>query len=970
MTRFQSIRLTALVVALVATACSSESGDSSSTIAPVSTTTSSAASATTTTTVPGVAMPVFADDDEMVAVDPDVTIGMLENGLTYYIRRNTRPGTRAQLRLAVAAGSALEDDDQRGVAHYLEHMMFNGTESFPANELVRVLERFGSEFGPDINAYTSLDQTVYELEVPTDTDGILETAIDVLFEWSNRATIDPVEVDAERGVMLEEWRLRSQSFFGRYFDEVSDVLLAGSSYEGHDPLADEDELAVTSVETLQRFYRDWYRPDLMAVVAVGDFDVDEVEQLIRTRFEALEPPSTIRPRPELAAGSFSEPGFVVLTDPESPNAFVELNYPLPALDQRTIGSARQELALVLAFDMIVTRLDEDSRRGDTSFFNPSFAANPFVDGQRTPGLAASADPSDLVDTAAALLEEVRRALLHGFRSDELERAVAGIRSQVELEFESVRTKQDGQYAEDYVAHFLTGTPIPSAESNRDLAMRLLEETTPEQVTETFRATIQSTAPLVIVAGPEFAAADIPDEATLRQVVAEAAVAELEERAADEAGAEQLMVRPDPVEIVSRSQLVPLAPTVLELANGVRVAYVESDIAADAVAMQATSPGGWLLLPDEDVLEAQLIGSIVFESGVAGFDQVALARFLSGEVAQVFTSIEESRETIVGSAESDDLELLFQLIHLYFVEPRADGQALDALVGELRPLATDRDRIPFLALADQVLRSRYGGDARYLPIPSVEDLDAFDLARAIEIQQERFADASDFVFTFAGDFTAGELEDLASRYLGTLPGGGEPESAGTGQPEAPDGVVYEVVDSGDGALGAVFYQFSQEIEATSEVRLTVPLLESILNQRLTALLREDLGATYSPFVTIAIQDEPIEIIEAIVEVSGDPDGLQPIADALLTDLADLAGSGPTADEMAIAVEQTVRDYELIGNQFWLDLMTRYVPNPDLDPGEVADRIPDTMSLTSSDVRALAAALLTLDDYIRVDLVPVG
>ncbi|NNL98214.1 MAG: insulinase family protein, partial [Acidimicrobiia bacterium] len=389
MTRFQSIRLTALVVALVATACSSESGDSSSTIAPVSTTTSSAASATTTTTVPGVAMPVFADDDEMVAVDPDVTIGMLENGLTYYIRRNTRPGTRAQLRLAVAAGSALEDDDQRGVAHYLEHMMFNGTESFPANELVRVLERFGSEFGPDINAYTSLDQTVYELEVPTDTDGILETAIDVLFEWSNRATIDPVEVDAERGVMLEEWRLRSQSFFGRYFDEVSDVLLAGSSYEGHDPLADEDELAVTSVETLQRFYRDWYRPDLMAVVAVGDFDVDEVEQLIRTRFEALEPPSTIRPRPELAAGSFSEPGFVVLTDPESPNAFVELNYPLPALDQRTIGSARQELALVLAFDMIVTRLDEDSRRGDTSFFNPSFAANPFVDGQRTPGLAAS-----------------------------------------------------------------------------------------------------------------------------------------------------------------------------------------------------------------------------------------------------------------------------------------------------------------------------------------------------------------------------------------------------------------------------------------------------------------------------------------------------------------------------------------------------------------------------------------------------
>ena len=177
-------------------------------------------------------MPVFPDDDEMIEIDPDVTIGMLENGLTYYIRRNTRPGSRAQLRLAVAAGSALEDDDQRGVAHYLEHMMFNGTESFPANELVRVLERFGSEFGPDINAYTNLDQTVYELEVPTDAPGTLETAVDVLFEWSSRATIDPAEVDAERGVMLEEWRLRSQSFFGRYFDAVSEVLLAGIVVRG------------------------------------------------------------------------------------------------------------------------------------------------------------------------------------------------------------------------------------------------------------------------------------------------------------------------------------------------------------------------------------------------------------------------------------------------------------------------------------------------------------------------------------------------------------------------------------------------------------------------------------------------------------------------------------------------------------------------------------------------------------------
>ncbi|MGI9647630.1 MAG: M16 family metallopeptidase, partial [Acidimicrobiia bacterium] len=374
----------ALCVGLVAAACSSSSEDSTTT-STISSTTTTTVARTTSTTVAAASMPEFDDDGEMISVDPDVTIGVLDNGLTYYVRRNTRPGARAQLRLAVAAGSALEDEDQRGVAHYLEHMMFNGTESFPANELVRVLERFGSEFGPDINAYTNLDETVYELEVPTDTPGILETALDVLFEWSAKATIDPDEVEAERGVLLEEWRLRSQSFSGRYFDAVSDVLLQGSPYAGHDPLAEPDELDVTSADTLRRFYEDWYRPDLMAVVAVGDFEVEEVEQLIRERFGQLEPVASPRPRPVFHTDPFTTTGAVVLADPESPNAFVELNYPLSQLERTTVGAARQELALSLAFEMIRVRLDEDSRRTDAPFFNPSHAANPYVTAQRTPG---------------------------------------------------------------------------------------------------------------------------------------------------------------------------------------------------------------------------------------------------------------------------------------------------------------------------------------------------------------------------------------------------------------------------------------------------------------------------------------------------------------------------------------------------------------------------------------------------------
>jgi zinc protease len=426
--------------------------------------------------------------------------------------------------------------------------------------------------------------------------------------------------------------------------------------------------------------------------------------------------------------------------------------------------------------------------------------------------------------------------------------------------------------------------------------------------------------------------------------------------------------PDPVEIVSREQLGRLRPTVIELANGVRVAYVESDIAADTVSMQATSPGGWLLVPAEDAVEAQLIGSVVVESGVAEYDQVALTRFLSGDLAFVATYIDEVEEGIVGSAEADDLVLLFQLIHLYFTEPRTDERAWESLYNELRPLAVDREAIPFLALADQLQLSRFRGDPRYLPVPTVAELDSFDLDRAFEVQRERFADASDFVFAFAGDFEAEELEALASRYLGTLPSAGVIEQAGTGQPAASDGVVVELVDSGEGALGALVFQFTQEIPITNELQLTLTLLESVLDLRLTALLREELGATYSPFVSVSVQSQPIELVEVLVQVTGDPDGLQQIAAAVEADLAVLAGTGPTIDQFAIAVEQTTRDYELIDNQFWLDMMTTYVSNPDLDPDDVADRIPDTMALTGADVRILAQQLLRFDDYIRVDLVP--
>ena len=954
----------ALVLAMVASACTSSSSNSTTT-----TTTPDPSGTNTPAPTPSpVEMPSFPDDDVPVEVDPGVIIGVLDNGHTYYIRRNTRTGVRAELRLAVKAGSAVEDIDQTGAAHFVEHMLFNGTEAFPANELIRVLERFGSEFGPDINAFTSYDQTVYELEVPTDDPDSLETAFDVLAEWSSRATLDPVEVNLERGVLLEEWRLRSQSFGGRYFAAVSKLLFEGSPYEGHDTLAGSAELDATTPETLRRFYDDWYRPDLMAVIAVGDFSVVEVEQLIRERFDSLQNPVDSRPLPDLTTEPAAEAKFAVLPDPEYQGAFVELNYPLPALNLGTIGGVRQDLALGLAFDMIVTRLQEDAQLGGVPFFEASYAENPFVDEQRTPGLGALSDPADLAATAESVLIEVQRALEFGFGAAELERAIDIVRDDVELAFDSRASKQDVQYADQYLSHFLVNSLIPDARTRRDLFVRLLDEMTPQQVADTLRATLVTTNPLVIVAGPDSAAGQIPTAEALAEIVARVASTAVDARSDDALAVESLMTAPSPVAIVDRGGIGRLLPTVIELANGVRVAYLETDIAADTVTFLALSPGGWLVVPMRDAVEGQLIGQIVSRSGVGEFDQVTLDRFLGGETVQLSPFIAENFEGLAGGSDRGGLELLFQLIHLYVIEPRVDPQAFANLIGQLRPVAAAPDSVPLLALGNEVNRLRYNGDARYLDLPSVEDLDTFDLDRALEIYRERFADADDFVFTFAGDFDPAELEELARRYLGTLPSVSESEPFTSGRPSPPAGVVARTVEAGEGQLGAVTFVFTSEEVVSNETENQLAVLESVLNQRLTGLLREELSATYSPSVSTAIELEGIDEVEVALQVTGDPDELDIIRDAFLADLASLRQDGPTADELAIAIRQVTSDLEFVTNPFWVETMLRYLLSPNSDPEDLISRIEDTEAVTARQIRDLSRRLLPADRYIQVKLIP--
>jgi len=949
---------------ILAPACNSSSTGSTTAV------TTTTPGTTTTTRGPAV-MPTFPNDADLIVVDDAATVGTLDNGLVFYIRENTAPGGRAQLRLVVKAGSVHESDEQAGVAHYLEHMMFNGTASFPANELVTVLQRFGAEFGPDINAYTSFEETVYMLELPTDDPATLETGFDVLLEWATAATLDPEQVDLERGVLLEEWRIRDQGFWGRYFAGVTDILLAGTPYENRLPLAAPDQLDDTTPDHLTDFYENWYRPDLMAIVAVGDFDSSLVEELIRDRFTDVAGPADPLESPDLFTNPFADPAFLVLADPEAADSFVELNYPVPHHGPTaTVGGLRRDLALSAAFDMLATRLYEDTLRGVTPYFDPSRATNELVRTQGTDGVGASANPDDLAATAEALLTEVERVRRFGFNQGELDRVIRAMRSDVESEYDEFRTKQDGQFAADYVEHFLGGTPAAEAREWRDLQLRLIDEMTLDQVGATFAATIEATQPLVIVAGPEASTDAIPDETALIAIVDAVAAADLQPREDDTTEVEALMEIPDPAQVVARTELSDSVVPDLVFANGLRFIAWPTNIHEGHAELIAASPGGWVTLDGSDVAEAQLLGDLMLASGVGELDQVSLERALVGMDVYLEPYIDEVWEGFGGSVDTTDLETLFQLIHLYMTAPRFDEVAVPIVQNRLRQQVESPETLADTALELEIADARFSGDPRFSPLPSADELASLDLARAAAVFDDRFGNPGDFVFVLVGDFEPATAEYLASRYLGTISGGGDREGFIDERPAAPDGVVTRIVEAGTGERGAVTLLFSTERSHSPDDRVRLDILEAVIELRLVTHIREELSASYSPGVSIDLIEEPKDGVEVSIRIDGDPAGLDVVLEALLADLTDLTRNGPTNDEFAIAQEQVFRNYELINNLQLAEAMVFSAFHTDELLTEIDTRYDRVIAATRVDIRNSARQVVTLDDYIEVRLIPIG
>jgi zinc protease len=896
--------------------------------------------------------------------DTTVIVGKLPNGLTYYVRRNAEPPERAELRLVVNAGSLLEDDDQRGLAHFVEHMAFNGTRRFAKHELVDYLERVGMRFGPDINAYTGFDETVYLLSLPTDTAGVLETGFDILEDWAGGIAFDTAEVRKERGVVVEEWR-QGRGAGARVSDKEFPVLFGGSRYAERLPIGDVETLRTFDPAALVRFFRDWYRPDLMAVVAVGDFDPRRVEAMIRERFGRLRMPENPRPRPTFEVPAHEGTRYVVTADRELSSTSVSVVRKVPSRTTRTAADYRRGIVESLYGGLLDDRLSEITQRPGAPFVGVSSYRGSLVRTLDGYFLSAQAPQGQADRALSAMLLEARRAAAHGFTAPELERERADLLRAWEQIYAERTKSTSGQFAGQYVGHFLYGGPLLTTETEYELNRRFLPGVTLAEVNAVAREALAPENRAVLVSGPEGSA--LPDVARLPAVADSAAGAEVAAYTEEVSDAPLLDRAPAPGRVVSTRTTEEVGVTEWTLSNGVRVLMKPTDLGEDQLLLAGTSPGGWSLVPDSLHLYAITASAAAQVGGVGQLSVTDLQKRLAGKAVSVGASVGERSEGISGFASPKDAETMFQLVYLYLTQPRRDTVAWEAYLGRAREALRNRGASPEGAFGDTLSALLTQNHPRFRPLTSAS-FDSLDLDRSLAIYRERFADAGDFTFYLVGNFTPDSIRPLVETYLGGLPSTPREEAARDLGVRPPAGVVTRTVRRGVEPKGRTQIVFTGPAPFDRRTMSLLRTLGEALEIRLRERLREELGGTYGVGVYGDLDRDPRPEYRFVVDFGADPARLDELSRVVFAQLDSVKATGPTEDELAKVREaqRRQRETDLRENGYWISALMAY-DRYGWDP-RLIDDDPMSQQFTVADLREAARRFLDMERYVQVTLVP--
>jgi zinc protease len=914
---------------------------------------------------PSAAKQALAD---AMPVDGQITRGTLPNGLRYYVRANRKPEKRAELRLVVKAGSILEDEDQQGLAHFVEHMAFNGTSHFPKHEIVSFLESLGMRFGADINASTGFDETVYMLQVPTDKPGTLDRSMLILEDWAHNVSFDPVEIDKERGVVMEEWRGR-RGAGARVQDKMLPILLKGSRYADRVPIGKTEILQGFKPERLTKFYADWYRPELMAVVAVGDFDQAEVEALIKRHFAGLAAPSSVRPRATYDVPDHAGTVYSVITDKEMTTTSVEVDYLLPARANGTVGAYRQRIVDRLFGGLLSARLGEISQKPGAPYLGASAGRGPFL--TRTKEIAslrALVKDGGVEPALEAILAEKERVARFGFTQTELDRLKQAMLRGLERVYAEKDSRTSSSRADEYVRNFLVAETLPPLDVEYALNQRFIPEITLAEVNRLARDWYPEGNRLVVVTAPEKAGVAVPDEAGLAAVLAAAAGTSLTAYVDKFASAALLETPPSSSPVVRTRVKAAIEITEWELANGVKVILKPTTFKQDEILFRATSPGGTSLASDADFIPASTATQVVTAGGLGKFSSADLRKVLTGKIAAAVPFISELEEGLSGSASPKDLETLFQLIYLRFTAPRADPTIFSVQTSQLKTLMANQANTPGYAFTE-ALATIMGRNHPRRRLPTPATVDEWNLDKSMAFYKDRFADASDFTFVFVGNLDPAVMKPLVERYLGGLPSLRRKETWKDVEYRAPTGVITKTVEKGLEPKSQAAIIFTGPFQYDQASRIAIRAMADVLQTRLLDAIREDLGGTYSISASPTYGRIPIPTYTMSIAFGCDPKRLDELVGRVMQESEKLKTEGPTEKQVADERAALERDFETSSKQnaYLLgQLMAKYQTGE--DPAGIWALPELYQKVDAATIQQAARKYLSGENRVQVTLVP--
>lgn len=855
--------------------------------------------------------------EQPVPLDPEVHYGKLENGLTYYIKHNEKTEKRAEFYLSNNVGAILETDAQNGLAHFCEHMCFNGTEHFPEKGILNYFETIGMEFGRNINAGTGKDMTNYYLmQTPVTREGIIDTALMALRDWSHYVSFTEEEIDNERGVIHEEWRTRRNANF-RMNSVIMPIIYQGSKYAERDIIGTLDVIDNCEYETLRSFYRDWYRPDLQAIVVVGDIDVDQIEAKIKQYFSEIPAKENAKERPTYDVPDNEEPIVAIATDKEAQNSNIRINYKHDYVkpENKNMLYYLNSYKEALYTTMLNTRLNELVQKENPPFiFAFNFYGN-FAGNKDAYTLGASSN--DIKKGLTALLIENQRVKQHGFTAGEFERAKTDLLRQLEKSFKEKDQQQNRNLAFQYIGHFSSNNPTPGAAFEYDFAQKVLPMIPLAEVNKLSMEWITDNNIVISITGPEKEGFEIPTEQEVLDILAKVKSMDLEAYV-DEVSSKPLMENiPTPGKVTEESIDDDLGITKWELSNGVKVVIKPTNFKEDEILINAFSNGGTSLYSVEDLPSAEFATTVVGRSGIADFSLIALQKMLTGKVVRVNPYIGELYEGINGNCSPNDLETALQLINLYFTNPRFDEAATNAFMSRLGAFLQNKALNPDAVFRDSVTLILADRNPRKEPM-SVERLQKINFEKAKEIYLDRFADASDFTFVFTGNIDLEKAKPLFETYLASLPSINRNENWKDNNVRYPEGKLTKVIEKElETQKNTIFINVNGDFEYNLENRLLLQTIKHVLDIRYTETIREEEGGTYGVGVGANTSEYPIEDFGLNISFDCAPANADKLKAIVFEEIEKIKTEGPSEIDLNKAKENFLKNREnaLKENGFW-------------------------------------------------------